>query len=564
MADQSREMIRLKDVEFRYPGAAAASLLGVSFSVRAGEMLLISGPTGCGKTTLLKVISGIIPLESSGSLKGMSRVCGLETCNATLSDLARRVGLVFQSPDDQLCATTVSDEVAFGPRNLGMLDMEVQRRLKLALRQVGLSGLKDAHTARLSGGQKQRVAIAAQLAMLPSVLALDEPISQLDPQGASEVLCCLKELSSQGLTVVIVEHRLGDCLPLASRLLLMDQGRVRLDIPQSEVGTHLSDLDELGLKVPDELKARTYWPGCDNGGLSSALSGLRPDPPRLKAPGPVLIRLDKASYTYSETGQPALKECSLEIRQGEVLAVVGPNGSGKSTLLGILAGLQRPQSGELYWRDKPVKKRLPAGKVGLLLQNPDLLLLETSLGRELMSGPRLLKKTISQERSRLLATEIGLAAFWDIPPWALSKGQRLRAALGAILATKPELLLLDEPTTGQNQANLHRLLAALVRRRGLRSVVICSHDMETVARFSDRLAVLHEGCLVNIGPTRDVLAQMGQDSVAGLKPHWPLRMSFKLGIDPPFLTLEEMAAAAGFEPPELSVKQEGPAPCASV
>ena len=549
MAARKVELIRLRQVEFQYPGGAVPSLTGIDLSVRAGELVLVTGPTGCGKSTLLKVISGIIPLESSGRFSGSVMVDSLETRQSSLPELARKVGLVFQSPNDQLCASTVMDEVAFGPQNLGLGQDEVNRRLQWALEQVGLSGHRNAQTARLSGGQKQRVVIAAQLAMGQAVLALDEPLSQLDPQGAAEVLDCLMSLRQKGLAIILVEHRLGECMELASRLVVLDQGRVLLDRPTREMGEYLDLLEKLGLKIPDGFLARKCLAVDSEDQLQKKLSCLRPPADHKREFGQVVLALQNVSHTYPEAPQSALQDCSLEILQGETLAVIGPNGAGKSTLLGIMAGLHRPRTGSLLWRGKFMKKYPPVGKVGFLMQNPDLLLLETSLGQELMSGPRFLRMPDAARRSRALAAEIGLKDSWDVPPWTLSKGQRLRAALGAILSTRPELLLLDEPTAGQNQANIHRLLTTLGRQKHLHAIVLCSHDLETVARFADRVAVLKAGSLIDLGTTRQVLSRLKGDQAESLKPHWPLCTSLELGIDPPFLTLDEMLAAAGKEVP---------------
>ncbi|MCB2188020.1 MAG: ATP-binding cassette domain-containing protein [Deltaproteobacteria bacterium] len=553
MAAENQPLILLEGVEFTYAGASEASLRGVDLAVRAGELVLITGPTGCGKSTLLKIMAGIIPLESNGRLGGRVLVDGRETRAASLPQLARRVGLVCQSPDDQLSCATVGDEVSFGPQNLGLEPAEVRERLAWALGQVGLAGREAAEIAKLSGGQKQRVAIAAQLAMRPAVLALDEPTSQLDPQGEAEVLGCLRDLRGQGLAVLLVEHRLKESLALASRLVVLAEGRVRLDTPAPQAEPGLTVLAELGLQVPDQLQARRIWGAASERELLSKLTGLVPRPTPLPPAGPRLLALEEVSFTYPACPRPALAGISLELREGEVLALLGPNGSGKSTLLGILAGLHRPQQGRFLWRGSRVKRRPPRGEVGLLLQNPDLLLLETTVGRELLSGPRLLRRHQGPQRCRELARELGLAEFWDRSPWGLSKGQRLRAALGAVLAAEPGLLLLDEPTTGQNRANIRLLLDTLRHRQHLHTCVLCSHDLETVARFADRVAVLHEGRLQLLGPTREVLARLTREGMEGLKPTWPLVISRELGLDPPFLTLDEMLdARAALVAPQAS------------
>ena len=543
-------LLSLENVGFSYPGRSREVLRGVSLQLRPGETVLLTGPTGCGKSTLLKTLNGIIPLESSGRMTGRVLVEGRDTALGSVPELAQRVGLVFQSPDDQLFCGRVGDEVAFGPQNLGLTGSEVDSRVHRALDQVGMAGFGDWSTARLSGGQKQRVAIACQLAMRPSVLALDEPISQLDPEGAAGVLAVLKGLAERGMAVLLVEHRLGEAVGLARRMLVMDQGALVLETECSRLPEHVERLRGLGLQVPDQAALAAHL-GLDLNGdwqrQAAVLAAGAAEPPPGADAAPAdsqpVVEVENLSFTYPGTNSPALDRVSLVMRRGEVLGLMGRNGSGKSTLLGIMAGLMRPGRGRVLVNDAPIgrgPRRARRGRVGLLFQNPDLLLVQPSVRRELLSGPRNLRRRFGAEDLEGLARSLGLETFLDLPPWALSKGQRLRVALAALMAMGPDVLLLDEPTTGQNRLNIRRLLAVLGRAPDLRATVICSHDLDTVCRYAHRLVVLHQGRVLIQGPIREVLARPEVLKQAGLKPTLALEMSHLLGRRPPWLTCREL------------------------
>ncbi len=542
-------LLELENVSFSYPGRPEPVLRGVELSLQRGEVVLLTGPTGCGKSTLLKLLNGIIPLESSGRLEGRVRLLGRDTKTCTLPELAQQVGLVFQSPDDQLFCTTIYDEVAFGPRNLGLAPDEVDRRVRRALERVGLGGLTGGFSARLSGGQKQRLAIASQLAMQPELLALDEPISQLDPLGAAEVLKVVGELARGGMTVLLVEHRLEEALKLVSRVVVMEAGRLVLDCPVERLTEHMDLFLRLGLKLPERLmlcrRLGVPWGRETAAALERLRRRLRTrvHPVESQETPETIMSLEKVGYTYPQARQPALEGVSLELRQGEVLAIVGPNGSGKSTLLSIMAGLCRPQQGRVWLGERELyagRDRHRRQRLALLFQNPDLLLIEPSVLAQL-SPPRGRGRTTQvQERARELARRLDLEALGDSPPWALSKGQRLRLALGSLLSLEPLVLLLDEPTTGQNQGSVHRLLEEIGRRREIGAVVLCSHDLETVCRFAHRLLVLHEGRVQALGPVRQVLSDRA--CLEGLCPAPPLalELSRQAGLQPPLLTIDEL------------------------
>ena len=547
-------MIRLDRVGFTYPSRSEPALSDIDFSVPAGQAVLLTGPTGCGKSTLLKVITGIIPLESSGRMTGRVLAAGRETRDSTVAELAETLGLVFQSPDDQLFCSTVGEEVGFGPYNLGLDSRRIDLAVDRALKQTGLSGFHQRPVNQLSGGQKQRVAIACQLAMEPKLLALDEPISQLDPQGAAEVIACLGLLKKNGLTIFLVEHRLSEVMNLVDRVMVMDQGKIVLDTGREDLAAHIPLLQTLGLEIPESLdiagrlglKLQGDW-DRDLLDLAGAFTANGRDFPGRQPIAPArspLMRIERASYTYGRSESPALDEIDLTVEAGEVLAVLGHNGSGKTTLLRLMAGLFKPNQGCVLLRDRPLINRKAAvtgDRIGFLFQNPDLFLIESTVDRELLSGPDHLKfnKTESRTRARDLAVRLDLMPYGDLPPWTLSKGQRLRVALGAILAMKPGLLLLDEPTTGQNQENIYKLLETVKVDHHVKTVVFCSHDLEAVSRIADRVVLLKQGRILARGNPRQILGDPDLLREAGLKPTVPVRLSLAMGLEPPALTREE-------------------------
>ena len=433
---------------------------------------------------------------------------------------------------------------------LGLEQKEVEARVNEALQMVGLKDKAGGQPFRLSGGQKQRLAIACQLAMHPLVLALDEPISQLDPKGCFEVMAVLAGLRERGLAIVLVEHRLTDALKLATRVVLMDRGRIVAACAAEELDRHVDLLATLGLKIPDQIVERQFRAGlpaarCLQAGIDNVKAGKKVHDDTRNPRD--LLRLENVSFTYDRAERPALDNISLSIRRNETLAVVGANGSGKSTLLGVLAGQLQPARGSMTRLSGPPRlqiQRQQPGKDLAAFSNPDLLLIESSLARQL-SPPGINQKKQKDRAlasARELARRMGLEDWLSSPPWALSKGQRLRAALGSLLSSDPELLLLDEPTTGQNQLNIHRLLAEVLGQPGLKAVVICSHDLECVYRFAHRVAVLDRGRLVELGPVEEVIPKLVCRTDFCPTPPLAVDLSRRLNLDPPLPTMDSLLA----------------------
>jgi energy-coupling factor transporter ATP-binding protein EcfA2 len=480
-------MIEATDLTVCYGEQPA--LEGLSFTIGRGEFVLLSGPSGCGKSTLARVLNGLIPHASSARMAGQVRVDGLETAAYSLPELAAHVGLVFQNPATQLFNATVEEEVAFAPRNLGLSAEEVASRVAFALDATAISSLRDRAIRTLSSGEQQRVAIASVLALRPQVLVLDEPTSNLDWRGVEQVMSTLARLHrQQGLTILVIEHRLHAVAPLADRVLLMRGGRIVADGRPEDVFADRERLIAPGLRYP--------WRLAD---LQSAVCGLQFVPPPPGGHPLVAIQGIEAGYRR----RTVLQDLDLALYPGEFAALVGDNGAGKSTLAKVLAGLLHPRQGKITWNGK--LRRLPLGRrVGFLFQNPlDQLVCDT-VEEEVAFGPRNLGLPVRERVETTLAVA-GLTALRNRRSAALSVGEQQRTALAAALSTAPRLLILDEPTMGQDWAHLSHLMESLTQlNHNGQAILLITHDDKLVCRYAKRIILLEEGRIVADGRvTRD-------------------------------------------------------------
>lgn len=533
---EGEEAIRLDHLSFRYAGQREPALRQVSLRVRRGEMVVIMGATGAGKSTLAKCLNRIVPAFQPGELSGEMALLGRSLSGEGVAEVAGMVGLVSQDFEAQLFATNVVQEVVFGMEQLGVPPDEMRRRLPQALRAVGLEGFDRRDPATLSGGEKQRLAIAATLALRPSIMVFDEPTTDLDPLGKLEIFAVLAAMRRQGYTLVVIEHEIA-AAEHADRLVVMSQGRILVDDVPEDVLARVDFLRTHGVRPPDlsrlaarlDLKpvprsvdaaeAAIRGPGVVGWGSgiedpeAAGRSDLQSPPPgpRPLTPAP-LISVENVCFAYENTA-PALDGVSLVIEAGEFIAIIGQNGSGKTTLAKHLNGLLVPSAGRVRLRGADVRS-LPinriAAEIGYVFQNPDHQIFAATVHEEVAFGPRNLALAPHEveERTRVALDAVGLAGMENEDPFLLGKGQRQRLAVASVLALHPQLLILDEPTTGLDYLEQRQMMELLARlhAQGI-GILIITHTPWVVAEYAQRGVLMAGGRVLSDAPLRTLFAE---------------------------------------------------------
>jgi energy-coupling factor transporter ATP-binding protein EcfA2 len=468
---------------WRHAGRRAWAVSGLDLRVEAGQRVLLLGASGSGKSTLIAGLAGLLHTQDSGESVGSLTIDDCPTHEAR-----HRSGLVLQDPETQLVMSRAGDDVAFGPENYGVARAEIWSRVDEALETVGFRYGRQRLTSALSGGEKQRLALAGVLANRPGLLLLDEPTANLDPMGADLVRSAVvRTLDRTGASLILVEHRVEQWLPFVDRVVVLAAGGGLLaDGSAQEVfAAHGAQLRRAGVWLPGELRQHRAVPST-------------------VASGPALIAAAQLRLRYRGADRDAVAGVDLDLGAGVTTAVVGPNGSGKSSLAGMLAGLVKPTAGRVWAADRPdraLHRRSPrslAGVVGTVFQNPEHQFLTSTVRAELLLAPRRLGWSAARADTRAdeLLDRLGLTALAPANPFTLSGGQKRRLSVATALSAAAGVLVLDEPTFGQDARTWTELVALLseVRNEGC-GLLVVSHDEDFVARLADRVLTMTDGTL---------------------------------------------------------------------
>jgi energy-coupling factor transport system ATP-binding protein len=490
------------NLSFRYRDRPGAAIHSLSFTVNPGEVLLIAGASGCGKTTLVRCINGLIPRSYKGEMSGKILVFGEEVKDWKLSQISQKIGTVLQDPERQILGTKVVNEVAFGLENLGMPRAEIYSRVDEALNFLKISHLRSRETFNLSGGEKQKVALAGVLAMRPSIVLLDEPLASLDPASAQDTLDAVRLLADQGLSILMVEHRVEDVLRIhPERVMFMSEGEIRYlgdvaglskVVNYREVKLPAEDIVERAKQDPAPVEIKVL-PGVTHS----------------QGEADALVKFENVAFGY-ESGVEILHGINLQIDRGDVIAVLGPNGAGKTTFVKHAIGLLKPKSGKVFVGGRDTNEASVAeiaSMLGYVFQSPSHMLFAPTVREELAFGPTNMKHTKEQielEVKESLKT-VNLSDKENDPPLALSFGQQKRVSIAAILAMRSRILVMDEPTAGQDYQNYMNFMDSILQMPGFEAIMFITHDVDLAAIYANRVLIISDGKLIADGKPQDVL-----------------------------------------------------------
>lgn len=513
--------IEFQNVTFTYAGSDEPAIKNINLQIKPGEIVLITGPAGSGKTTLCSCINGLIPHFHEGQLSGTVLVGPYNTLKARVGGLASLVGMVFQDPESQLVTNSVLDEVAFGPENLGVSREEINQRVQAALEATRLTGYEQREPHNLSGGEQQACVIAATYAMHPEIYVMDEPLANLDPAGRTYILNLVVQVARQrGKTLVIVEHALEETLPLVERIIVMEKGEIVRDgttqeiLAQGDIPHVLKRPDILRLAETLQLGELTLTPTQFNQSLRKKYS-LKSLPSKQYQnghhhEGEAVVEFKNVSFTY--TGEKeALRDVNLTIKSGELVAILGRNGSGKTTLVRHVIGLQQPTKGQVLVMGKDLATTptyVLAKDVGFCFQNPNHQIVSFTVKEEMTFGLKTHNVDPSEFDGRIQeALEIvDLSDKIDSEVFDLGKGQKQRLALASVLTLKPQILIIDEPTTGQDPEMIDEIFAIIKRLNEMgTTILLITHRVDYAAMFAKRAIVLQYGRVSYDGSVRELL-----------------------------------------------------------
>jgi energy-coupling factor transporter ATP-binding protein EcfA2 len=497
----TERVLEIRELSFRYRDRLDQAISNINLHLDSGELLLVAGPSGCGKTTLARCINGLIPRSYKGEMTGVIKICGEATQDMALAKISQNVGTVLQDPERQILGTKAINEVAFGLENLGYTRPEILEKANLAMDQLGIRELRDRDTFSLSGGEKQKVALAGVLAMQPSLLMLDEPLASLDPESAQEALRMIRELVDGGKAVMIVEHRVEEVLKIyPDRVLFMEEGTVRFEGGIEEF-THVADYREV--KLPAKITVR-------EAAQESPRKYIDPRTSIAREISQKLVDFEDVSFSYSQDKE-VLHKIDFKIRSGDIIAVLGPNGAGKTTLVKHAIGLLMPSSGTVRVDGKDTHDLSVAeiaNTLGYVFQSPSHMLFAPSVREELAFGPNNLghsRDRVEEEVQHALEI-MNLSGMEADPPLALSFGQQKRVSIAAILAMQSRILIMDEPTAGQDYRNYMDFMDSILQLPSFEAILFITHDVDLAVIYANRILLVNDGRLVADGSPEEVLS----------------------------------------------------------
>ena len=558
-------VITVEKLRYRYPHTKELALDGVDFSVEKGEFIGIIGENGAGKSTLSQAIMGLVPQFYKGAYGGKIMVDGLEAGKTPVAQLCGHVGLVFQNPFNQLSGAkdNVYEEVAFGMQNLGVPAEEMKKRVEEALKLLDIWQYRDRNPFDLSGGQMQRVAIASVLVMRPDVMILDEPTSQLDPQGSDEVFQAVEKLTNSGITILMIEQKIEKMAAYCDRILLLHKGKqIAFDTPQKVFS--LKNLEEYGILAPAftrickaeqvTLPDGTYPVTVEeaagvlkakHGSVGNA--GNAEDGKSVEKVGNVETEqfcIENLDFSYL-ADVPIIKALNMKLDKRPT-AIIGQNGAGKTTLVKLLKGLLKPVSGSIYFHGEDISGKtvaMLAGNVGYVFQNPDDQIFKYNVMDEILFGPLNIgmdPECAKKEAERALELT-GLKGKEKENPYDLELYERKMTAIASVLAMDTDVLILDEPTIAQDWKG-RQIIGGIIRSLAERGklVIAILHDMDFVAENFERVIIMAHGQVLADGTAKEVFAQEEALQKARLQKPYVMQLCEALGYEKSYLTVEEI------------------------
>ncbi len=499
MNDATALPLVVENLTFRYKRRETPQIADISFEVHPGEVMLIAGASGCGKTTLMRCINGLIPYTYSGEMSGSIRLFGKSVLDLSMAELSQTIGTMLQDPERQIVGSYVLNEVAFGLENLGIPRPEILRRVDETLDKLGILHLRDRETFSISGGEKQKLALAGVLAMQPRILLLDEPLANLDPMSAREALQVFRSLADEGISVMIVEHRVEDVLSIAPDVVLyMEDGHI---VHAGTVAEVMEVVDYTRIKLPAEIVERRA-----RGKPAEAFT-----PALQRTTGDTLVSFENASFRYGPEMPDVLHDLNFNIHQGDIIAILGHNGAGKTTLVKHALGLLKPTQGRVLLEGKDTREMSvaqAAHTVGYVFQSPSQMLFAPSVEEELTFGPKNLGMPTEDIHRNVdwAVHTVHMETDLQTPPLALSFGQQKRVSIAAVLAMRSRILVMDEPTAGQDYWNYLAFMDAILMMPGFDAVLFITHDVDLAVIYANRVLLVYDGCILADGTPQDVLA----------------------------------------------------------